>query len=78
MTLDSTINLLISMFPWGYVKLALIITMFIYVVFASVIVRQEQLMRKVINVTYMSNLRPIALMHFFVSLIVFFLTLVLL
>lgn len=72
------VNLLIFFFPWGYIKLATLILLAIYIVFSGVIVRQEQLMSKVVEIPNSPLLRVVAVIHLLVSLAVFLLVLVLL
>ena len=72
------VSFLISFFPWGAVQLAILILIGMYIIFAAIIVRQEQLMSKVVEIPFSPVLRMVALIHFIASLVVFFLALILL
>ena len=72
------ITLLMAAFPWGYVKLAILIMILLYGVFAAVIVRQEQLMAKVVEVPQSPLLRLVALVHLVVAIGTLFLSFILL
>lgn len=72
------LNIILSFFPWGLLKLGIIILVLMYVIFAAVIVRQENLMAKVVEIPFSPILHVVALVHFFVSLIALVLVLVLL
>jgi len=49
-----------------------------YIIFAAIIVRQEQLMAKVVEIPFSPILRIIAISHLIASFVVFFLALTLL
>lgn len=72
------LSIILAFFPWGFVKLAVLILIFLYSIFAFVIVRQEMLMSKVVEVPFFPILRLIAVSHLVVSFVVFVLALVLL
>ncbi len=72
------VTFLISFFPWGVVKLAILILIAMYIIFAAIIVRQEQLMAKVVEIPFSPILRIIAISHLIASFVVFFLALTLL
>ena len=74
----NTLNLFLIFFPWGYVKLAILILIAMYILFATVIIRQEQLMSHVVEIPASPALRLIAVVHFFVSVGAFVLSLFLL
>lgn len=69
-------DFLLSFFPWGYVKLAVLLLVFLYIIFAAVIVRQETLMSRVVYIPSFPILRFVVLAHFFASIALFFLTLI--
>lgn len=72
------LNIFLDFFPWGFVKIAILILIGLYVIFAAVIVRQEQLMSKVVEIPTSPVLRLVAILHLLASVAVFFLALVLL
>lgn len=72
------VSFLVGFFPWGVVKLAILILITMYIIFAAVIVRQEQLMARVVEIPFSPVLRVIALSHLLASLVVFFLAITLL
>lgn len=73
------IEIITGFFPWGFIKLGVLILIGFYAIFAAVIVRQETLMSRVVGMPPLSPvLKVIALGHFFVSVLVFFLALILL
>lgn len=73
------IDIIVGFFPWGFIQLGALILIGFYAIFAAIIVRQETLMSRVVGIPPLSPvLKVIALGHFFVSILVFFLALVLL
>ncbi len=73
------VGIITSFFPWGFIKLGVLILIIFYAVFAAVIVRQETLMSRVVGIPPLSPvLKVVAVAHFFVSILVFFLALILL
>jgi len=72
------LNVVLAFFPWGFTKLAILILVLIYIVFSAVIVRQEQLMSKVVEIPFSPILRVAALAHLFASIGAFGLALILL
>lgn len=74
----SIINLFLAFFPWGFVKLATLVLVGLYMVFAAVIVRQEQLMARVVEIPFSPILRTISLVHLVAVFVVFILVLLLL
>lgn len=78
MTIDGLLNIFLSFFPWGFLKLGILILILLYVAFAVIIVRQETLMAKVIEVPANPILKVVALSHLIAALAIFVLALVLL
>jgi len=68
----------VGSFVWLGMKLMTLVGLGIYIVFAFVIVRQEQLMSKVIEAESEKILSVLAWLHFGVSVVVFFLALLIL
>ncbi len=62
------LKIIISLFPWGYLKIGLFILTAMYLIFAAVIVRQERLMSKVVEIPFSPILRTIALIHLFAAI----------
>lgn len=69
---------IMSFFPWLIVKIAIMVLVFCYIVFAALIVRQEQLMNRVVEIPVFPVLRLVAIAHLIASVTVFVLALVLL
>ncbi len=60
-----------------FVKIALLLIIFLYAVFAAVVTRQVQLMNKVINqVKFSDGLMFLALLHFLAAVVLFFIVLI--
>ncbi len=74
----SNINQIINVEIWQYVKYFYLLFIFIYVVFAAIIIRQIQLMVSTLNGTLDFPFKTISIIHFFVALIVFLLSIVVL
>lgn len=64
-----------TFFPWGFLKLGILVLLGIYIVFAAVIVRQEQLMSKIVEVPFSPVLRLVSIVHLIASIGVFFIAL---
>lgn len=71
MTGVELIDVILSFFPWGFLKLAILILVALYMVFAVVIVRQETLMAKVVEIPFSPVLRVISLSHMIATIVVF-------
>lgn len=76
--LPPVISILTAFFPWGFIQLGILVLIAMYIVFAAVIVRQETLMSRVVEIPFSPVLRIVALGHFLVSLVAFFLALLIL
>lgn len=72
------VNALLSFFPWGFLKVAILVMVAMYTIFAAVIVRQEQLMARVVELQLSPIMRLVAIAHFIASVMAFFLVLLLL
>ncbi|HCM37437.1 MAG: hypothetical protein UV61_C0010G0006 [Candidatus Gottesmanbacteria bacterium GW2011_GWB1_43_11] len=77
MNITDLTQAVLAFFPWGFAKLAILVLIGIYIVFAAIMVRQEQLMAKVIEIPFSPILRLVALVHLLASVIVWLLALVL-
>lgn len=66
---------IIGFFPFGFIKLMVLIILLMYVVFAAVIVRQETLMARVVELSFSPLLRFIVILHFVLAIAIFVLTL---
>ncbi len=71
-------NFFISFFPYGFIKIMVLTIVAIYLVFASVIVRQEHLMSHVVEIPSSTLLRFISILHLLAVITAFFLALLLL
>ena len=79
MTAVDLINIIVSFFPWGFIKLFTLLLIFIYLVFAAIIIRQETLMSQVVGIPPLSPaLRIVAIAHMLAAVGMFFLALILL
>lgn len=65
-------------FPWGFLKVAILVMLLMYLVFAAVMVRQEQLMAKVVEIPFSPVLRIVALAHLVSAAGLFLLAIILL
>lgn len=65
-------------FPWGILKLGVAILVLLYTIFAAIIVRQEQLMSKVVEIPFSPVLRMVAIVHLVISILALFMVFVLL
>lgn len=65
-------------FPWGMLKLGITIMVLLYTIFAAIIVRQEQLMSKVVEIPFSLVLRLVAIFHLVVSILALFMVFTLL
>ena len=61
-----------------FIKIILLILIAFYILFAAVIVRQEELMSRVVEIPFSPLLRIVAIIHFVASLAIFVLALLLL
>ena len=75
---DQNLTNILSVFSFGILKVAIMIVIVMYIVFAAVIVRQEQLMSKVIVIPTYPILKYAALIHLLAAIILLFLALILL
>jgi len=78
MTLNQLLTFLFNFFPWGFTKLAILILIGLYIIFAAIIVRQETLMSKVVEIPFSPILRVTAISHFIASVVIFLLAFILL
>jgi hypothetical protein len=65
-----------AFFPFGFIKLSVLLLLGMYSVVAAIIVRQEQLMARVVEIPFSPLLRVIALVHLIAAIGVFFLSLI--
>lgn len=78
MSLDQILTLFTGNFILLITKLILLIIIFLYGIFAAVVLRQVQLMNKVVTeVGFSPVLLTIAVLHFIAVVIVFILTIIL-
>lgn len=78
MSPNEMLSLVTGFFPWGFAKLSILIIIAMYTVFAAVIVRQEQLMSRVVESQSSVFLKVVAMVHLLVSICAFILALILL
>lgn len=65
-------------FPWGFIKIGILILLAMYIIFAAVVARQQTLMSKVVFIPDTPLLKFMVLLHLFASIGVFVLALMLL
>lgn len=63
---------------WIFIKIFALIGLVVYLVFAAIIVRQEQLMANVLEETFEPILRVMSLIHLIAALAVFLLAIIIL
>lgn len=68
---------LLAFFPWGFLKVGILLVILIYIVFAALVVRQETLMSRVVVGTppFSPLLKIVARAHFVAVVGIFFLAL---
>ena len=71
MTLDEILDFITNITPLSVLKTFLILSLFFYVVFAWVVLRQEKFMSRVVEVPISPFLTISAHFHFWVSLALF-------
>jgi len=60
------------------VKIGLILFLFIYVIFAGVVIKQVRIMTETVRVGFDSQIKLLVFVHFLSSLVLFFLALIIL
>ena len=75
---EQTLENLVSIDPWGLAKLAVLLFLGIYIVFAFIVVRQVRLMTSVLNGSIDLPLKAIALAHLAIAVTVFLMALTIL
>lgn len=75
---DAFFNLLIMLWPLGYVKIFILILIVFYIVFSLICFRQVKLMNNMVEAQISPLLKLISLIHLGVAVAVFFWALVLL
>jgi len=78
MTIVELTQLLTGLFPFGFIKIGILLLILIYLVFAAIIVRQDDLMSRVVEIPFSPLLRLIGALHFLAVIIVFLLAVFLL
>lgn len=78
MTADKLINLILNISVWGLFKFFFVVGLFIYLLFALVIIRQVDLMTGVLQGNLNRGIRIVGLIHFGFALIVLLSALILL
>jgi hypothetical protein len=78
MKADDIFNMLIGIQFWDVVKLLLVVSLIIYVIFSLIVIRQVELMGGVVKLSLTPILRFIAVVHFFISIGIFLLALLIL
>lgn len=78
MTPEQFISLLISFWPWAYVKFFLLVLMVFYLIFAAILLRQIDLMSQMVEAQITPALKLIGLIHLGLAVALFLAVLVLL
>ena len=60
------------------IKIGLLLFLFIYVIFAGVIIKQARIMTETLKIGFDSQVKLLVFVHFLASLVLFFLALVIL
>lgn len=75
---DQLLNFLLGISAWSVVKLLVLLALLLYLIFAIVIIRQVDLMRKALNGILDLPLRIIAWIHLGIALGIFLLAIIIL
>ncbi|MCL4382253.1 MAG: hypothetical protein M1575_03685 [Patescibacteria group bacterium] len=78
MTAEQFLMILVSWWPWIYIKLFLLILLGLYLIFAGICFRQIDLMNQMVEAKISPALRFIGLLHLLAAMTIFILTLTLL
>lgn len=78
MTPELLLQLLISWWPWIYLKLFFLIFFVLYIIFASILFRQIDLMNQMIEAQISPLLKLIGLIHLIAAISLFLLALMML
>lgn len=78
MTFENLMQALAGLNPYSIVKIFVMVGLLMYVIFAFVVVRQEQLMSQVLEGHGQQGLRIITLIHLVVVILLFLLALIIL
>lgn len=70
--------MVIGFFPWGFVKVMVLLICLVYILFFGIIIRQEKLMSKVMEIPFVPILRILVLGNFLAAVATFFLALIIL
>ncbi|MFH0863759.1 MAG: DUF5657 family protein [Candidatus Gottesmanbacteria bacterium] len=75
---DQAISMIISWWPWIYIKIIILVIAVLYIIFASISFRQIDLMNQMVEARISPVLRLIGLIHLGMAILIFFLALFLL
>lgn len=78
MTPEQFFSLLISFWPWAYVKFFLLVLMVFYLIFSAILLRQIDLMSQMVEAQITPGLKLVGLIHLGMALAVFLAVLALL
>lgn len=78
MNFDNLFSLIFSINPWSIVKILVSFALFLYVIFAGIMVRQVSLMTESLKLGLEWPLKTVALLHFLGAALIFLLALIVL
>lgn len=78
MTFEQILLLLISFWPWAYVKFFILVLMVFYLIFSAILLRQIDLMSQMVEAQITPGLKLIGLIHLGIAAALFLAVLVLL
>jgi hypothetical protein len=78
MSFDNLFNLIFSINPWSLVKIMVSFALFLYVIFAGIMVRQVSLMTESLKLGLEWPLKMVAFLHFLGAAFIFLMALIVL
>ncbi len=78
MSFDNLFNLLFTINFWSVVKLMVCFALFLYVIFAGIMVRQVSLMTESLHLGFELPLKMVAILHFLGAALIFLMALIVL
>jgi len=74
--ISSLVNAILTISPWFIIKIAVLILLVFYLIFAAVLNRQVSLMNQVLEAKFSPFLKFIAVIHLIAILLIFLLVLI--
>ncbi|OGG13877.1 hypothetical protein A2773_03790 [Candidatus Gottesmanbacteria bacterium RIFCSPHIGHO2_01_FULL_39_10] len=70
--MDNFLTGLINFSPFLLIKIPILVLLFLYIIYALIILRQTMIMSKIVEVDVTPTLQFITLIHFLASIAIFF------